>query len=213
MFVDERNRIGSEEDQGYSARSRYVRYDYESRYEDERNRTSSSQRDSLQSSLERPATRSRLERADDARYGSYRATASYNENNYDRYFDSKQKVTERPARKRRSLMVAYLAVALVAVIAVTVAVLGLGEKQVVETKPLTVEALTASAENAAISAVDVSAAETIEEEAPAIGGENYIMLKSGELVAVEIPEQTIVPSEEEKGFDKLCSWLNGVFGG
>ena len=30
---------------------------------------------------------------------------------------------------------------------------------------------------------------------------------------IDVPEQPEVQQEEEKGFDKLCSWLNGVFGG
>jgi len=38
-------------------------------------------------------------------------------------------------------------------------------------------------------------------------------MKSGELVVVEIPAITEVAEEKETGFDKFCSWLNGIFGG
>ena len=154
MFRDERERMETEAAQGYSAENRYARYDREWGYEEERNRTSSSYRDSLQSSLESPARRSRLDRADEERYGCYRAYASQEENNYDRFFDSKYRKNEKPARKnRRPLMVAYVAVALVAIIAVTMAVIGIGEKTVVESKPLTTESLMASAEGVGVQSV------------------------------------------------------------
>ena len=59
---------------------------------------------------------------------------------------------------------------------------------------------------------DVAAVEdTIEEQK--VGGEGYVLLKSGEIVAVEVPEITEVTEEKEKGFDKFCSWLNKIFGG
>ena len=68
------------------------------------------------------------------------------------------------------------------------------------------------AEEAALAASEVSAAEE-EVVVTKEGGEMYVMLKSGELVAVEIPEITEVTKEEEKGFDKFCNWWNGLFGG
>ena len=211
MFNDEReNRYDAE--QGYSTRNGYARYDYDMGYEEDRRRTSISYRDSLESSLERPASRSRLERADQDRYDYYRST-SPSENNYDRFFDSKNRQSEkRSAKRRTSLIVAYVAVALVAIIAVTMAVIGISDKEVVETKPLTVESLTASAENVG-GVSEVSAAEETVPEEPVLGGENYILLKNGEIVKIDVPEQPEVQQEEEKGFDKLCSWLNGVFGG
>ena len=211
MYNDERDRYGYDESQEFSARNRYARYDYERDYEEERNRTSDSYRDSLQSSLERPAGRPRLERQDEARYNWYRATATAEQNNYDKFFDSKYSEPKAPSKKRRTLVAAMLLIVFVAILATTVAVLGVGAG-VVETKPLTVGSLTASVEDALLSGGGVAAAE-MSETPVAQGGENYIMLKSGELVAIEVPAQTVVAAEEEKGFDKLCSWLNGVFGG
>lgn len=211
MYTDERNRFGYDESQDHSDRNRYARYDYERDYEEERNRTSDSYRDSLQSSLERPAGRPRLDRQDEARYNWYRATAPAEQNNYDKFFDTKHSRTDRPSKKRRTLVAAMLLVVFVAILAATAAVLGVGASGV-ETQPLTVQSLSASVEDALLSGGGVAAAEMT--EAPVVhGGENYIMLKSGELVAIEIPAQTVVAAEEEKGFDKLCSWLNGVFGG
>ena len=211
MFNDDRNRERYDADQGYFSRESYVRYGYDARYEADRNRTSESYRDSLQSSLEKPASRSRLERADEVRYECYRA-ASPQENNYDRFFDNKQKKPQKKSSKRKTaLLVAYVAIALVAIIAVTLAVVGISDNKVVEEKTLTVESLTASAEG--IAPVSELAAAEIEEEEVVIGGENYILLKTGELVEIEVPKKTTIRTEKEKGFDKLCSWLNGVFGG
>ena len=211
MFNDDHNRERYAADQEYFARENYVRYGYDARYEADRNRTSESYRDSLQTSLEKPASRSRLERADDVRYECYRA-ASPQENNYDKFFDGKHRKPEKKTSKRRTaLLVAYVAIALVAIIAVTLAVVGISDNKVVEEKPLTIESLSASAEG--IAPVSGLAAAESEEEKTVVGGENYILLKTGELVEVEVPEKTTVQPEKEKGFDKFCSWLNGIFGG
>jgi len=213
MYNDERDRYGYDQNQDFSARNRYTRYDYERGYEEERNRTSDSYRDSLQSSLERPAARPRLDRSDEARYDWYRNSNRGERNNYDKFLDDKHVQPKAPSKKRRTWVVAMLLVVFVAILATTIAVIGVDGKGVVKPQALTVESLTASVEGALLSGNDVAAAEIEVEKQVALGGENYILLKSGELVAVEVPAQTVVTPEKEKGFDKLCSWLNGVFGG
>lgn len=214
MFRDERNKTVSNDNQYYSARTRYSRRDYEMDYDEARNRTSVSYRDSLQSSLERPSARPRLERADEARFECYRATAKASSgNNYDRLLERKQRSSVHPVRGRRTMIAAALIVAFVAVIAVTMAVIGVDTSGVTEVKPMTSESLSAMVDETLLSPNATSAAEVEPEKKVVVGGEKYILLKSGELVAIEIPKQTVVPEEEEKGFDKLCSWLNGVFGG
>ena len=220
MLVSERVRERYDYDRDYnrSANSdRYARYDcVESGYETYRDRTSDSYRDSLRSSLERPATHSRLERSDDDRYGFYRSNIEARENNYDKLWDSKQKAEPEKApvqRKKVAFIAVYLFIALVAIIAVTLSVIGTSEQPTVAKKTISIETMSATAE---ISTGDVSvsaATDEIQEEAPILGGETYIRLKNGELVAVKVPEQVKTAKEEEKGFDKFCSWLNGVFGG
>ena len=212
MFRDERDRNVSERED-YSTRTRYARYDYERGYDEERNRTPVSYRNSLQSSLERPALRSRLERADEARFDRYRASAVGAGNNYDKLLERKENASRRPSRKGRMMIAAIMAVAFIAVIAITMAVIGVDGSGVAEVKAMSSESLTAMVDDVLLAPTDISAAEYVPEVKVAQGGENYIMLKSGELVAIEVPKQTVATQEEEKGFDKLCSWLNGVFGG
>ena len=221
----ERVRYDSNYDFDYDMRdNRYSRYDYEDRYEADRRRTSDSYRDSLKDSLERAPSRSRLERADDSRYGFYMSNIDSRENNYDRFWDRKQAqaAAKSPAsRKKTSLLVAYAVLALVAILAVTLSVVGLGSKEVVVKSKPVLEPLAASAEEnvaesvgeSAIEVVEPVAAEAPETEEEAICGENYMLLSNGEIVEVQIPTQVKKTQEEEKGFDKFCSWLNGVFGG
>ena len=217
MLVNERERTGYSDYNDYDAfaSDHYARYDYDRRYEEDRNRTSLSYRESLRSDLERPATRSRLERSDADRYSFYMANSVGGESNYDRFWDSKlRKESEKPVaspRKKLAFIITYVAIALVAVIAVTLSVLGLSSQQTEEKKLPVIEPVSASAEVAEDSAVESEA--PVVEEKVEIGGENYVMLKSGEVIAIELPERKEVTKEEEKGFDKVCSWLNGVFGG
>ena len=221
MMVSERERNAYCSSYDYDAlrSDRYRRSDVESNYEIDRNRTSSSYRDSLMNDLERPAAKSRLERADEDRFGFYMANIPTADNNYDRFWDKKHAAEKEqksaPAPKRKlAFMVTYLVVAVVALIAVTLTVVGMGEKKVVVSKTIESEKPMASAEtdveNTSFAAVVAS-----EEEAatPAFGGENYILLKDGELVAIELPTRSEKTKEEEKGFDKFCTWLNEVFGG
>lgn len=219
MLVSERERVRYNADYDYDYQSRndrFMRSGYETGYEEERNRTSSAYRDSLMDSLERPATRSRLERSDENRYGFYMANIQTADNNYDRFWDSKRERGEqaKPAspKKRMSFIVAYFAIALVAVIAVTLSVVGIGNKETVVKKNLTVETLSANAEVVEAGEGLAGATAPAEEEETAIGGENYIMI-NGELTEIKVPKQMKAAEEEEKGFDKFCSWLNGVFGG
>ena len=220
MLVSERERMtyGASYGSDPAPRGdRYARYDYERSYEDDRNRTSPAYRDSLMNDLERPAIRSRLERSDEMRYGFYMSNISSGESNYDKFWDKKQqKAEEKPAQKSRlGFLIAFIAVAVVAIIAVTISVVGLSNEQTVVQKTLGNETISASAEtveNDSALSGEVAAIGT-EEVAQKQGGENYIKLKNGELVAVEVPAAAIETKEEEKGFDKFCSWLNGVFGG
>ena len=220
MLVSERERMtyGASYNTDPAPRGdRYARYDYDRSYEDDRNRTSPAYRNSLMSDLEKPAMRSRLERSDEMRYGFYMSNIGSGENNYDRFLEKKQqKAQEQPAPKRRlGFLIAFIAVAVVAIIAVTISVVGLSKEQTVVQKTLGTETISASAEsveNDATLAGEVAAIGT-EETAQKQGGETYIKLKNGELVAVEVPAAATVAKEEEKGFDKFCSWLNGVFGG
>ena len=221
MMVSERERTayGAEYDYASLRNDRYGRYDYERSYEEDRSRTSPSYRSSLMDSLERPASRSRLERADDDRYGFYMANISAGENNYDRFWDAKHKneVKEAPVnpKKRLAFMITYAVVAIIALIAVTLSVVGLGDKSTtMVSKTIEADSVKASAE-AQPGEVATGAVASEEESAvaPVAGGENYIMLKNGELVAVEAPQRSVQAKEEEKGFDEFCTWLNNVFGG
>ena len=220
MLVSERERVRYDYDRDYDRSARadhYARYDYnESGYEAERNRTSSSYRDSLMSSLERPATRSRLERSDADRYGFYRTNIEARENNYDRFWDRQQERAseKKPASKKKvAFVAAYMLIALVAIVAVTMSVVGVGEKTTLQKKTVAVETLSASAELAESADLALSAATEESVEEALVGGENYILLKSGEAVAVTVPEQVKPTKEKEKWFDRFCNWLNGVFGG
>ena len=117
-----------------------------------------------------------------------------------------------PKRRRSSrklFVAAYLVVAFIAVIAVTLSVVGMGGKETTVKKTLGTE-VAASAET--VEGTGTAASETAE-QMTTFGGTNYIMLSSGELTRIEVPEQTQAAKEEEKGFDKFCDWLNGVFGG
>lgn len=224
MMVSERERTayGAEYDYASLRNDRYARYDYDRSYEEERNRTSQSYRDSLMDSLERPANRSRLERADENRYGFYMQNINAGENNYDKFWDAKQnKQSNQPEQKdnhnkRLAFLVTYIVIAVVALVAVTLSVVGLGDKTTtivskkVETETVTVMA---NAETDDVILAGIVAAEQEEEEASVVGGQNYIMLKSGEVVAVEAPQRAQEAKEEEGGFDKFCNWLNNVFGG
>ena len=219
MMVSERERNGYASNYDYEAlrNDRYARYDYERSYEEDRGRTTDSYRESLMHSLERPASRSRLEREDENRYGFYMANIDAGENNYDKFWDAKHKGAKKekaPSEKRRlAFMITYIVVAVVALIAVTLAVVGMGAEPVVVSKTITGEKVTATAETDAKSQQDglVAAEEEAQVELP--GGENYIMLASGELVELEMPARQVKTEEEENGFDKFCTWMNGVFGG
>jgi len=228
MLVQDRERVRYNDDYrdydyDYNSRNRsFARYDYESAYEEERSRTSDIYRDSLMSSLERPAEHSRLERSDDRRYGFYRSNIDVAENNYDKFWDNRRAGQsavreEAPKRgRRKAMIVAYMILAVVAVLAVTLSIVGLGGKKVMTTnEQLMMEPRSASAEEIETTEIPVVATESVKEtEVPvASSNEKYIVLKSGEKVAIEIPEQQQHTEEEEKGFDKFCSWLNGVFGG
>ena len=220
MMVSERERNGYAANYDYEASrsDRYSRYDYERAYEEDRVRTSESYRDSLMSSLERPAMRSRLERADESRYGFYMANINAGENNYDKFWDEKQKKSEKQnassSKKRLAFMVTYMVIALVAVIAVTLSVVGTSGKTAVVTKTFEGENMMASAEpNVQTVALTESAAEEEKEAPVVVGGENYILLANGEAVEVVLPERAVKAKEEENKFDKFCTWLNGVFGG
>ena len=217
MMVSERQRNGYAANYDYDAlrNDRYSRYDYESVYEEQRSRTSDSYRDSLYNSLERPATRSRVERADENRYGFYMANIAEGENNYDKFWDARHKKdTEQGApksKKRLGFIVAYIVIAVVALIAVTLAVVGTNSKTVVVSK--TIDSVTAGAEpDLALGANGESAAEE-EAKVELPGGENYIMLANGELLEIVAPERAAQAVEEENGFDKFCNLLNGMFGG
>ena len=213
MFRDDQYRYGSDDYREYPTRTRYARSDYERGYDEERDRTPVSYRDSLQSSLERPSVRPRLDRMDEARFEHFRASGAGEKNNYDRLLERKESKPSRLTHKGRMMIEAAMLVAFVAVIAITMAVIGVDSSGVKEIKPMTSESLNAMVDDVLLAPTDVSAAEYVAEEKVVNGGENYVMLKSGELVAIEIPAQTVTTPEEEKGFDKLCSWLNGVFGG
>ena len=222
MMVNERERAvyGTEYDYASLRNDRYGRYDYERSYEEDRNRTSSSYRDSLMNSLERPASRSRLERADEARYGFYMANISAGENNYDKFWDAKhreeKKETSVNPKRRMAFMVTYIVVAIVAMIAVTLSVVGLGDNSTkMVSKTIETEKILASAEAQPETTVAGTVASEEEQQVTQtkLGGENYIVLKSGELVEVEAPQRASNTKEEEKGFDKFCTWLNDVFGG
>ena len=220
MLVSEREKTayGAEYDYASLRNDRYGRFDYERTYEEDRNRTSPSYRDSLMESLERPAMRSRLERSDDDRYGFYMANINAGENNYDRFLDAKhqaeQKETVVNPKRRLAFMITYIAVAIVALIAVTLSVVGMGEKKAaLVSKTVETDKVLATAETQVEGEVAGTVASEEEAAASVLGGENYILLKNGELVAVEAPQRAAQAKEEEKGFDGFCTWLNDVFGG
>ena len=223
MLVSERERVGYDDNYDYDYNYNRGRdnhsayYDYESRYEEEKGHTSSSYRESLMSSLERPAARSRLERADDDRYDFYRTNIDSSENNYDRFLERRERksATKKSVQKKKiSFVAAYIAIAIIAVIAVTLSAVGIGkEEQTVAKKSFSIDTLSASAEVLDSSeALSAQAEMEVPEEKPLIGGENYIFV-NGQFIEIEVPEEPKAAKEEEKGFDKFCSWLNGVFGG
>lgn len=204
---------------GRSRFDRYSRYDrasYDDRYEATRRGTSDAERERLMASLEKRGTRTRVERCDESRYAFYAANSSQAENNYDRMLERRGERCERKEKKvfnkrKTPLVVAYIVFALVAVLAVTLSLAGMGKTEEPVEMSAVVTPLAASAEESALGE-DVAAVEdTIEEQK--VGGEGYVLLKSGEIVAVEVPEITEVTEEKEKGFDKFCSWLNKIFGG
>ena len=217
MMVSERQRNGYAANYDYDAlrNDRYSRYDYESVYEEQRSRTSDSYRDSLYNSLERPATRSRVERADENRYGFYMANIAEGENNYDKFWDARHKKdTEQGApksKKRLGFIVAYIVIAVVALIAVTLAVVGTNGKTVVVSK--TIDSVTAGAEHDLTLGANGESAAEEEAKVELPGGENYIMLANGELFEIVAPERAAQAVEEENSFDKFCNLLNGMFGG
>lgn len=199
--------------------SRSSRFSYgddrysEARYENERMMTSDQERDRLMNSLERKASKSRLERQDENRYNFYASTLEPADNNFDRMWDRKHSSEQKKEkkvfnRKRMPFMVAYLVLALVAVLAVSLSLVDFKAKTITTSK-MTATSVSASAENAQKEGVSAAESE-VEEKA---GGENYVLTKNGDLVLVEIPESIQRTEEKEKGFDKFCSWLNGAFGG
>ena len=196
--------------------SYYDEANYDDQYETERRGTTDAERERLMNSLERRGTHTRNERRDESRYAFYLQGATVAENNYDRLLQrrasqgtSKEKKVFN--KKRTPFVVAYVVFALAAVLAITLSIVGVNKTETPVDMSVNA-AVEANAEESLVATSDVSAAE---EETPVLkeGGEMYVMLKSGELVAVEIPEITEVTQEEEKGFDKFCSWLKGVFGG
>ena len=219
MMVSERQRNGYAANYDYDAlrNDRYSRYDYESVYEEQRSRTSDSYRDSLYNSLERPATRSRVERADENRYGFYMANIADGENNYDKFWDAKHKkdnAEAKPATKKRfGFIIAYIVVAVVALIAVTLAVGGTNSNSKTVVVSKTIDTVSAGAEPELTMGANGESAAEDEQNVSLPGGENYIMLANGELVEIVVPERAAQTVEEENGFDKFCNLLNGMFGG
>ena len=186
----------------------------DSRYESEKMRTSEADRDRLMNSLERRAARSRTERTDESRYSFMAVNADAADNNFDRMWDRKH-ATESPKEKKvfnkKSLpfVIAYFVLAIVAVVGVTLSLVDFSTKTVSTAKMASKGTpLSASAEN--VEESDVSASEAPVEK---IGGETYVMLKNGELAKIKIPQISQKTKEEEKGFDKFCTWLNEKFGG
>ena|GEM_PF-2282482 len=204
---------------GRSRFDRYSRYEgmsYDDRYEAERRGTSDAERERLMASLERTGSRSRVvARCEESRYGFRASSYEEADNNYDRMLDRRSERTERKEKKifnkkKTPLVVAYIVFALVAVLAVTFSLAGMNKTEEPVEMSATVTSVEASAEEAAVAE---NVAEAEESAAPQVGGEGYVLLKSGEIVAVEVPEITEVTEEKEKGFDKFCSWLNKIFGG
>lgn len=220
-MVSERNGNGYGRNYDYDAlrTDRFGSGEYERDYEAERVRTSDAYRESLMSSLERPATRSRLDRSDERRYGFYMSNIPTGDNNYDKHWDAKHaaeaatQVAKSP-KKRLAFIITYVVVAIVALIAVTLSVVGLEEKNVVISKTIDVDPVMASAEVTNNDAIitDTVASES-EMQAEEKGGTNCIMLANGEIVEIEIPERIAKTNDKEKGFDKFCTWMNEVFGG
>ena len=186
----------------------------DSTYESEKLRTSDEDRNRLMNSLERRSSKSRLERSDEARYGSYAANSEAADNNFDRMWDrkhaSEQKKEKRfISKKKMPFAIAYIVLAVVAMIGITVSLVDFNAETVKTAKMASKgTAVSASAENQ--DEMGVSAAE---EQQAKIGGETYVMLKNGEIAAIEIPETIQKTEEKEKGFDKFCTWLNDRFGG
>ncbi len=185
----------------------------DSYYENERRRTSDEERDRLMNSLERRASKSRLERSDEQRYGFYAENVEAADNNFDRMWDRKYAEEQKPAKKgiskkKMPLAVAYIVLAFVAVLGVTFSLVDFNAKTVKPAK-MTSKGIAVSANAENPEETGVSAAE----EETKIGGETYVMLKNGELAEIEIPETVQKTKEEEKGFDKFCTWLNERFGG
>ena len=186
----------------------------DSYYESEKLRTSDEDRNRLMNSLERRSSKSRLERSDEARYGAYQAITEAADNNFDRMWDrkhaSEQKKEKRMiSKKKMPFAIAYIVLAVVAMIGVTLSLVDFKAESVKTAKMAsTGTAVSASAENQ--EDPNVSAAE---EQQAKIGGETYVMLKNGEIAAIEIPETIQKTEEKEKGFDKFCTWLNDRFGG
>ena len=221
MFVADRYDEYLDNTSSYAGnRSRRISYydetSYDDQYESQRRSTTDADRERLMNSLERRSVRTRNERRDEDRYSFYLQGQQNAENNYDRLLrkraeqgTSKEKKVFN--KKKVPFVVAYVVFALAAVLAISLSLVGVKktETPVDMSVNMTVEA---SAEEAALAASEVSAAEE-EVVVTKEGGEMYVMLKSGELVAVEIPEITEVTKEEEKGFDKFCNWWNGLFGG
>ena len=199
-----------------TGRSSYYRTSaFDNHYEAERRSTSEAERARLMSSLERTGTRSRVERMDEDRYGYFAANYAPATNNYDKMLDrraNRETYTEKKVfnKKKTPFVVAYLIVALVAIIAVTLSVVGVKGTPVVESLESTETAVLSASAESVVESEALSASETVLVQE---GGDDYIMLKTGELVAVEVPASAEVTQEEEKGFDKFCSWLNGIFGG
>ena len=201
-----------------SRRSSYFDRDsYDDRYEADRRGTSDEERERLMESLERRGTHRRVERRDESRYSYYVATETPAQNNYDRLLDRRAaqgtpKEKKVFNKKKLPFIVAYLVFALAAVIAVTLSVVGISKT---EEEPVAMNVvatnLEASAEEPTLTENLSAAVEEVPVEKK--GGEMYVKLKSGELVAVEVPEITEVTVEEENWFDKVCTWFNGIFGG
>ena len=186
----------------------------DSSYEKARNRTSEEERSRLMNSLERRAEKTRLERSDESRYSFFAANAEAADNNFDRMWDRKHSAEGKSDkrvfdRKKLPFVIAYVVLAFAAVIGVTLSLVDFNGKSMgtarMASKGSVIFAGAENPENA-----EVSESEAQERK---VGGETYVMLKNGEIVAIEIPEIVQKTEEKEKGFDKFCTWLNEQFGG
>ena len=201
-------------------RSRRISYyadeAYDDRYEADRRVTTDEERERLMNSLERRGSHHRVERRDESRYDYYVRNAAPAENNYDMLLDRRaaqgtSKEKKVLSKKKLPFVVAYVVFAFAAVLAVTLSLVGV--KQTQASVDMSAKSIVeASAEESLLLGEEVSA---VQEEAPVVkeGGEVYVMLKTGELIAVEVPEIAETTKEEENWFDKFCNWLNGIFGG